>query len=457
MNDIMKLLNILDTDIDILSVSLSGTTKTVVLEKRLAVHECPDCGMRMYSRGVKTRTASHPILQDGYTILLKVRQRRWQCSNPQCKRNISDHFSFLAKSRRLTNATDLMVVNAFKDYSRTAADVARQFSISDHQALDIFDRYVQLRRLPLPEILCVDEVYLDMDPYCKYVLVLQDFKTGETVDLVKSRRKSQTEDYFLGIPESERNSVKYVISDMYNPYINYCNVYFKNAVPIVDSFHVTQWLIRKLDNYLRQLLKKYKARDLERFYSVPEEKRKQINVPLSDEVYLLQNHRWVLLRNQKNIDYSAEPKKNFHYGRVLSTQALEELFFALDPDLRALRDLKEDFVAFNSKHFDDPEEAAKELDLLIEKYEDCGYSIFNDFAITLKKHRSPIINSFTYASRIKESGEFYESRLSNGPMESLNRKAKDLKRNGRGYSNFDHLRNRFLFSTRLNPPLNGRK
>ena len=42
------------------------------------------------------------------------------------------------------------------------------------------------------------------------------------------------------------------------------------------------------------------------------------------------------------------------------------------------------------------------------------------------------------------------SRLSNGPMESLNRIAKDMKRNGHGYSNFEHLRNRFLFSQRKN-------
>ncbi|MBQ3612360.1 MAG: transposase [Firmicutes bacterium] len=44
-----------------------------------------------------------------------------------------------------------------------------------------------------------------------------------------------------------------------------------------------------------------------------------------------------------------------------------------------------------------------------------------------------------------------------GPIEALNRKAKDLKRSGRGYRNFDHLRNRFLFSTRIDPALDGRE
>ncbi|WP_442930297.1 transposase [Mogibacterium diversum] len=45
----------------------------------------------------------------------------------------------------------------------------------------------------------------------------------------------------------------------------------------------------------------------------------------------------------------------------------------------------------------------------------------------------------------------YNSRLSNGPIESLNRKVKDLKQLGREFRNFKHMRNRFLFATRKNP------
>ena len=52
-------------------------------------------------------------------------------------------------------------------------------------------------------------------------------------------------------------------------------------------------------------------------------------------------------------------------------------------------------------------------------------------------------------------GKIYSSRLSNGPIELLNRKVKDLKRLGRGYRNFEHFRTRFLFATRDNPVING--
>ena len=45
--------------------------------------------------------------------------------------------------------------------------------------------------------------------------------------------------------------------------------------------------------------------------------------------------------------------------------------------------------------------------------------------------------------------------LAPGPIESINRKVKDLKRLGRGFRNFEHFRNRFLYATRSAPVLNG--
>ena len=55
--------------------------------------------------------------------------------------------------------------------------------------------------------------------------------------------------------------------------------------------------------------------------------------------------------------------------------------------------------------------------------------------------------------RIKKDGTKIESRLSNGPIESLNRIPKDMKRTARGYRNFEHIRNRFLFSQRKGEPI----
>ena len=72
---------------------------------------------------------------------------------------------------------------------------------------------------------------------------------------------------------------------MYNPYLAFVDKYFPNAVPVVDSFHVTQWIVRAIDNYIRQLIKKY---------------------------------RWLILSNQANINYHTDPRMDNHFHCLIT-------------------------------------------------------------------------------------------------------------------------------------------
>lgn len=91
---------------------------------------------------------------------------------------------------------------------------------------------------------------------------------------------------------------------------------------------------------------------------------------------------------------------------------------------------------------------------LIPMYQNSEYEIFRNFVNLLEKYRDYIINSFVKVEK-RGYGKVYESRLSNGPLESIKRKAKDLKRSGRSYRDFEHFRNRFLYASRQAPILNG--
>ena len=138
----------------------------------------------------------------------------------------------------------------------------------------------------------------------------------------------------------------------------------------------------------------------------------------------------------------------------MNTYDYEDDLFRIDPNLRELRDLKELYISFNSRNAGNPVNAAREIDTVIGTYQGCGQSIFENFSNLLIKYREPIINSFVMIEKLGRNGK-YKSRLSNGPIESINRKVKDLKRNGRGFRNFEHFRNRFLYATRSDPVLNG--
>lgn len=314
--------------------------------------------------------------------------------------------------------------------------------------------YVKMDRLPLTGAICIDEVFLDMDEYCKYALIIQDFHTGDPIDLLRSRRTNVTEPYFVSIPIEERNAVRYLISDMYNQYISYVEKYFPNAVSVVDSFHVIQWITRLIDNYIRQLLKKFRQRDRELEEQLSYEQQRAVSLPPSDEVYLLQKYRWLILASQSNIKYHSDPRMDSHFRCLMNTYDYEDALFRIDYRLKEFRDLKEIYIQFNNRNPGNPVKAREELDELIPLYQSCKHEIFRDFGNLLEKYEDYIINSFIMVEK-HGFGKIYSSRLSNGPIESINRKVKDLKRLGRGFRNFEHFRNRFLYAARKAPVLNG--
>lgn len=143
-----------------------------------------------------------------------------------------------------------------------------------------------------------------------------------------------------------------------------------------------------------------------------------------------------------------------HFHCMMNTYDYEERLFRIDQRLERLRNLKELYIQFNSRNAGRPLSAAEELDDLIAQYFYSNDGIFVSFAQLLVRYKEPIINSFVMVEK-QGPGKIYNSRLSNGPIEALNRKVKDLKRLGRGFRNFEHFRNRFLFATRNNPTLDG--
>ena len=457
MNDITTFLDLEDSKIIIEDITTNDRVKTITLSTRPEARFCPQCGFRMHSRGIKTRKINHPILQDTYQVRILLKQRRWRCTNEQCAREENETFNFIGKRRRNTSASDFLIIHEFRDLNISAADIARKFGTSDTHVLRVFDRYVNMKRLPFSDVISIDEVYLNMDQDCKYVLVIQDFRTGEPIDLLKSRRQNVTEPYFAAIPKEERFAVQYLISDMNNEYLRYVEKYFPNATAVIDSFHVIQWINMELDKHLRSLQKAFAERDIKRQEEKSAETGRQVRLPMSDEMYLLKNYRFFLLSNADSIKYHDDPHMDRHFRYLMRTADYEELFFRIDPSLKELRDLKERYIRFNTVNAGKPQKAASEIGPLIDLYAHCEQDIFIRFSKLLKRHRDPIINSFILIERLDKDDHSIVSRLSNGPIESMNRKAKDLKRLGRGYRNFDHLRNRFLYATRMDPELDGRE
>lgn len=455
---ILSLLDIQnDGSIVIEGIEVIDNIKFVHISKKLEPVYCPKCMCRMHSKGIYTRKVNHHIMQDTMKLFLLVKQRKWYCKH--CGLYLNDQFAFLERYSHSSNIVHLLILEMMKDLSVSAAYVARQFHISDTQVHDIFNAYVNLPRLPLPEYISVDEVFLDIGEKDRFAFVIMDFSNGEIIDIVHNRWGSTLEDYFLKIPYEERKNVKGLICDAYRTYLQLPEKYFPNACTILDSFHVVRLITTQLQVYINKVMKKYQKRD--------EERRNQKNhdtnqdhkkIKPSKEVILLKNYRWVLLKNRDEITYSTRRYYHKLLGMNVDTFTVEKMFLDLDKNFRKLREMKEDYIRFNDTEYENSDQIYLALNALIDKYTKSEQYIFSNFAKFLERFKTPIINSFIQVKvkrkSAREESEYY-ARLSNGPMESSNRKPKDLKRNSRGFSDFDYTRNRILWSTRKNTAVRG--
>lgn len=454
MNNIIDFLNIVDDDIEEYKSEIKDDTRIVYVRKKYHPVYCPICGYRMHSKGLRDKTVRHPIFQDGFKFIIVLSYRRWECSNPECGNYIIDEFTFVEKDKSISSLTPFMILNSLKELTRTAASVAGQFNVSDTYVHNIVLTHLDFRPLKMPRILSVDEVYLEFTKNDRYCLVLLDFESGEIVDILPNRNKDTLDDFFYSIDIKERNNVEAVICDMYGPYLNFPENYFHHACVIVDSFHCVAFLIRSIRNYIKAVLRRYQEKDRKRL----EEKNEKTNsnnktIKESEEVKLLKHYDFFLLENDDRINHSNYVVFRRRFATYYSTDQLEKKFMALDSRFPMIKELKEEYIEFNSTCFGkEPEQVRTRLDELIEKYKKSGIYIFIDFAEHLENFQEQIIASFKdydVPVRSKEREDLHR-RLSNGPMEGFNRKPKDLKRTSRGFDNFEYTRNRILWSERKN-------
>ena len=229
--------------------------------------------------------------------------------------------------------------------------------------------------------------------------------------------------------------------------------HFYIDIYIVDAFHVIEQINFRILKYIRSLQRKYRERDIRQNEDLKRRLGRHVKLKDSKEVYLLRNYRWLVLKNYATIHYSRKPFFDPKFNAYMYTTDYERELFNLAPVLKEYRDLKELYISFNERFAGDPKATRGELNALIQTYRNSQHEIFRDLANMLDEYKEPILNSFIMSERIDKDGSIYQSRLSNGPMESLNRIPKDMKRSARGYRNFDHIHNRFLFSQSKEAPI----
>ena len=80
--------------------------------------------------------------------------------------------------------------------------------------------------------------------------------TGQTIDIIEDRRLDNLIKYFYYYDYKARNKVKFIIIDMYSPYISLIKKMFSNAKIVIDKFHLTQLISRALNKTRKKAMNK---------------------------------------------------------------------------------------------------------------------------------------------------------------------------------------------------------
>lgn len=422
MKDIItKLFNLEPEDIQDIEISSAEYTQFALITLKVKPQKCPRCGS--YTKRIHDyykRTIVHQIIEGANTVLV-FNQRRYQCM--LCNKSFSESNPFTGSGARISKYTIMRTMQLLKSPSMTFSTVANLMKVSTTTIVRIFDNHAGINTIPMPECICIDEIYAVKYKQRAYACVLVDMHTCQIFDLLPNRHKNDIACYLSAIPRQEREKVQYVCMDMWDIYRDVCSLYFPEAKICVDSFHVIK-LINHAFNLVRiRVMNGYDKN--------------------SEEYRLLKRFHWLLSKSSSNINLSGSIDLRRYYaitgGRYIQAIDLIKRLLSIHPELEAAYYHKESYAYFNKTS--DSKNAAYRLDQFITELSASGISEFQPVKRSLRKWRKEIVNSFN-----RHNGK----RISNGPVESVNSRLKLIKRNGNGYKDFERFRKRALYSLNNN-------
>lgn len=402
--------------------SINKNIKILNLYLERTIFYCPNCKTKLVIRDSKKEIINH-ILRGGEPCLIIFHKRRFYC--PSCQSIISEKLEGIERSRGISNALSQEILYSLRDSTLTYHKISERLNVSQTYVVDIFDRYVDIKRHNLPNVLSIDEIYSDnLSSRCKYCLVLYDPINKRIIDIIDSRRKNHLVDYFKRIKYEERLNVKYVTIDLYKTYKIIARTYLKNAIIVADSFHVIENLNRLFDKVRIRVMKRYE----------------DYKGDLDFNYWLFKKFYKYLLMDFDGID-----NKEIYFKKkdmYLDKYYIRDKMLELDRELEEAYYLKEEYRYFN---LNTSYEKAKELiEYEIKNFMSSSIEEMNDFGRLLIHWKNEVINSFMIVDGI---------RLSNSYIERKNEEIRKLFYISHGFSNFKRTRNRILYSLNENEPI----
>ena len=413
MINISSLANFLSIDAKEIDDISSVTTKngnfiTITLKKKECF--CPNCHESHYElKEYYKRKIKHALFLNMPTTFL-LKNRRYRCL--ECGKTFVENNNLAPKKSRVSYETIYIVLEAAKEWNATWKNIGKRGHVSDETAINIFDRYVNPSRGKMPKVLSIDECYNKHQFNKAYSCIFFDFLASKIIDVIEDRSKINIGRYLSKIPREERLNVKYVVIDMWEPYLDIASIYFPDAIVAIDSFHVLKEMGSALDKVRRRIMNGYSKG--------------------SEEYYLLKKWNDLLYNDQKS--WGEKMKIKGLGNRWYNKYQLQQKILNIHPDLKIAQEF---YILYKRQNqVTNIEGAEAMIDSFINHKDILKVKEFISIVQMLINWKEYIINSFNIVDG---------RRISNGPIEGFNSNFKKMMSVANGLYSFQRFRNRLMY------------
>lgn len=223
--------------------------------------KCPCCGHvcdhNVIKHGFKTSMIVLPKISN-MNARLKLDKQRYLCRH--CGKTFTLSTSIVDRNCFISNNTKMAIALDASD-KISESDLAKKHNVSHCTVNRVINRYYKAYKPKfnsLPESLCFDEFKSVKAAEGAMSFVFCDASNGKLIDLVEDRKLASLISYFSRYERKVRLKVKYIVIDMYKPYIQLIQTLFPNAKIVIDKFHVIQLISRSLNKTRIQIMNKDK-------------------------------------------------------------------------------------------------------------------------------------------------------------------------------------------------------
>lgn len=344
------------------------------------------------------------------TTFLFLKKQRILCHH--CNKSFSLKTDLVNFKCRISNITKLSIVVDLTK-KRSEKDISIDNNVSPNTVERVMNSYydgVKLYRNHLPKVLSFDEFKSVKSADGKMSFIMVNGGNGKVIDVIQDRKLVSLIKYFNYYSRKARARVKFIVIDMYSPYITLIQKMFPNAKIIIDKFHLTQLISRSL-NKTRIMIMKNDKKNYNKF-----------------------KRYWKLILKARDELDSSHWKKFKCFDNLMTEVDVVDYLINSNEELKNTYQAYQDLL-YAFRHNDSK---------VLKKSLNNDYGNISSYMITsiktLKKFSKYIMNTF-------------KNKYHNGYVEGTNNFIKVIKRIAFGFRNFSRFKARIMICKGLILPI----